>query len=106
MIPDLMLNSSSSSIFIPTPTPEPPISSSLLDDDDDGFGQFLDTKDDLDEGFGDFKFDENEEIPPPSTTKSKTSEDNTPRSPQNTPQFDNDLGSSSGEEEVLEVGTF
>lgn len=105
MIPDLMLTSTST--FIPTPEPTVSSSSFLVDE---GFGQFLDAKEEFDDGF-DLKLDENEEIPPPSTTsKTSRSDDNTPvlqsQPSQNTPQFDEDFGSSSGEEEVLEVGTF
>lgn len=89
----------------------------------DGFGDFLDSGKndveaaaggaDLDDGLGDFdmNFDETEAFPLAKNSQEESKETRSPMplTPQTLPAAgggDDDLGSSSGEEEVLEIGTF
>jgi hypothetical protein len=112
-----MMTSSHSSSALPNFPPNPSSSSTF-----DGFGDFLDSNKtavgaDLDDGLGDFdmNFDETEILPlPPANANAqgggggKAEETRSPMllTPQAIPNADDDLGSSSGEEEVLEIGTF
>jgi hypothetical protein len=83
----------------------------------DGFGDFLDSnkndvRADLNDGLGDcdMNFDDSEILPLLSTNVGggEAGEARSPMllTPQALANADDDLGSSSGEEEVLEIGTF